>query len=308
MTLAIETERLTKRFGSVTAIDDLSLSVPSGTVYGYLGPNGAGKSTTIDILLDLVRPSDGTARVFGYDTQASPVAAREQIGVLLDGFKPYPAITGREHVELAATARGVSTDPATVLARVGLEHAVDQPAGEYSKGMTKRLGLAMALVGDPDLLILDEPSTGLDPHGIVTMRELIRTEVDRGATVFFSSHLLDQVEAVADRVAIINDGSLLVEDSVESLKSELEDGTTVKIRIEDPASDQLPELQANIDPLETVNSVRIEGRTLIARCRSQAATATVVSAVEESQAAIDTYEVEQPSLEDIFKTHTDGDE
>ncbi|PSQ93860.1 MAG: ABC transporter ATP-binding protein, partial [Bacteroidetes bacterium QH_2_63_10] len=181
---AIELEGLTKHFGDVVALDDVNLTVEEGEIFGFLGPNGAGKSTTIDILLDFVRPTEGRARVLGVDAQHGTLATRRRTGVLPDAYQVYDRLTGCQHVQFAVDSKGTGDDPEALLARTGIENAADRPAGEYSQGMRQRLVLAMALVGTPDLLVLDEPTTGLDPNGAREIRRIIREERDRGATVF----------------------------------------------------------------------------------------------------------------------------
>ncbi|WP_254863940.1 ABC transporter ATP-binding protein [Halovivax gelatinilyticus] len=228
---AIELSGVTKRYGGVTALRDIDLTVEHGEVFGFLGPNGAGKSTTIDILLRYTHPTDGRVEVLGHDVDADPVAVRERTGILPEGFAPFETMTGRHHVEYAIEATGADDDPDDLLERVDVAHAADRPARNYSKGMAQRLTLAMALVGDPDLLILDEPSTGLDPHGVRQMRRIVREERDRGATVFFSSHILEQVEAVADRVAILNEGRLVTVDTIDGLREAVGTGSELTVEL-----------------------------------------------------------------------------
>ncbi|ELZ12249.1 sulfate-transporting ATPase [Halovivax asiaticus JCM 14624] len=215
---AIQLSGVTKTYGDVAALRGIDLTVERGEVFGFLGPNGAGKSTTIDILLRYTHPTDGRVEVLGHDVATDPVAVRRETGVLPEGFAPFETMTGRQHVEYAIEANAADDDPDELLERVDVAHAADRLATGYSKGMAQRLTLATALVGEPDLLILDEPSTGLDPHGVRTMREIVREECDRGATVFFSSHILEQVEAVADRVGILSDGQLLTVDTIDGLR------------------------------------------------------------------------------------------
>ena len=172
---AIDTRNLTKYYGDVVAVDGLDLRVESGEVFGFLGPNGAGKSTTIDMLLDFVRPTEGSATDLGYSPQDDPEPIRRRTGVLPEGGALYERLTGREHLEWTARVHDVEVDAVALLDRVGLSSADgDRAVGEYSKGMQKRLAFGMALVGDPDLLILDEPSARLDPIGKQELRELIR--------------------------------------------------------------------------------------------------------------------------------------
>lgn len=160
---AIRTNGLTKRFGGdVLAVDDLDLTVTEGEIFGFLGPNGAGKSTTINLLLDFLRPTAGTAEVLGMDAQERPAEIRERIGVLPEGYGFDTYLTGREYVEWTIETKGADDDPDEILLTVGLAAEADRPASGYSKGMQQRLAFGMAIVDDPDLLILDEPSTGLD--------------------------------------------------------------------------------------------------------------------------------------------------
>ena len=217
---AIELDNLTKRYGDSLAVDGVSLTVESGEAVGFIGPNGAGKSTTIDMLLDFVRPTDGTARVFGYDVQTETRAVHERIGVVPDGYALYDRLTGREHLQLAARLKGTSVDVPTVCDRVGLDvEDADRPSKEYSKGMGQRLAIGMATVGNPALLIFDEPTAGLDPHGIARLQELLTAEVDRGTTVFYSSHLLEHVADTCDRIAILDEGRLVGIDTIDGLRA-----------------------------------------------------------------------------------------
>ncbi|MFD1641698.1 ABC transporter ATP-binding protein [Halohasta litorea] len=216
---AIQLTDLTKRYGDHLAVDGVDLTIELGEVFGFLGPNGAGKSTTINILLDFIRPTGGTATVLGYDAQREPRAVHERVGVLPEGYSLYDRLTGREHLRLAGRLNGCSVDVETVLDRIGLAPAdAERPAGTYSTGMSQRLALGMATVGDPDLLVLDEPTSGLDPHGVSLLKRLVRAEADRGTTVFFSSHVLDHVEAVCDRVGILDTGRLIAVDTINGLR------------------------------------------------------------------------------------------
>lgn len=214
---AIRTHRLTKRFGDVVAVADLDLEVETGEIYGIVGPNGAGKSTTIAILLDLLRPSSGSARVLGYDTQTNQLPIRRRVGVLPEGSALFGRLTGREHLQFAIDANDSGEDPEALFDRVGLDEARAKPTRTYSTGMAQRLRLGLALVGSPQLLILDEPASGLDPTGVTRLREIVRAESERGAAVFFSSHSLDHVRAVCDRVGVLVDGSLRAIDTIDTL-------------------------------------------------------------------------------------------
>jgi len=301
---AIALRGVTKRFGDVTAVDGLDLTVPEGEVFGFLGPNGAGKSTTINMLLDFVRPTGGEVRVLGRDAQAESVAVRQRTGVLPEGFDVYSRLTGRTHVEFAMESKGVDGDPVELLERTGIADAADRKAGGYSKGMRQRLALAMALVGRPQLLILDEPSSGLDPSGAKEMREIVRREADRGATVFFSSHVLGQVEAVCDRVGILRGGSLVAEDSMDGLREAVGGGERLVVDVTGDAS--AVDL-STVRALSGVTSAEAVNGEVVVSCDADAKTA-VVGAVEDGGATVENFRTEEASLEDLFLAYTEGDE
>src|SRR5579875_842233 len=215
----LELVHLTKRFGRVTAVQDVSLSVGAGEVYGFLGPNGAGKSTTIRILLRLIRPTAGEARLWGQDVRSHP-GALARVGSLVDGGTFYPFMTGRENLRVLGLTQGRRDDKRAdaLLEEVGLAGAADKRMKGYSTGMRQRLGVAAALLNDPELVILDEPANGLDVSGIGEMRALIRRLArEQGRTVFLCSHLLHEVEQVCDRVAIVDKGRMIREAAVADL-------------------------------------------------------------------------------------------
>jgi len=241
---AIEIDGLSKHFGEVVAVNDLNLTVEEGEIFGFLGPNGAGKSTTIDIILDFIRPTAGSVKVLGYDAQDESLDVRRRTGVLPDAYHVYDRLTGRQHLEFAIELKESDEEPIAMLERVGIADAADRDAGGYSKGMKQRLVMAIALVGDPDLLILDEPSTGLDPNGAKEMRDIILEENERGTTVFFSSHVMEQVEAVCDRVAIINRGQLVAVDSVAGLRSATDARETIYLQVEQLSDEILSQIEA----------------------------------------------------------------
>jgi ABC-2 type transport system ATP-binding protein len=300
---AIELRGVTKRFGDVVAVDDLDLTVTEGEVFGFLGPNGAGKSTTINLLLDFVRPSAGSVRVLGRDAQAESVAVRQRTGVLPEGYDVYSRLTGRKHIEFAMDSKGVDGDPVEMLERVGIADAADRKAGGYSKGMRQRLALGMGLVGRPQLLILDEPSSGLDPAGAKEMREIVRSEAERGATVFFSSHVLGQVEAVCDRVGIMRDGSLVAEDSIEGLREAVGEGERLVVTVADGAANiDLSDVRA----VDGVSSVETADGAVTITCDPDVKT-TAVAALEEAGATVEDFRTESASLEDLFLAYTEGD-
>jgi len=300
---AIELDGVTKRFGDVTAVADLDLTVPEGEVFGFLGPNGAGKSTTINMLLDFVRPTSGEVRVLDMDAGAESVAVRRRTGVLPEGYDVYHRLTGRKHIEFAMRSKEVEGDPEAMLERVGIADAADRKAGGYSKGMRQRLVLGMALVGEPDLLVLDEPSSGLDPGGAREMRDIVRSEADRGTTVFFSSHVLGQVEAVCDRVGIMRAGELVAEDSIEGLRDAVGEGETLSVTV-DAADDG--DLDA-VRGLDGVTAASVNGETVTVSCAADAKTA-VIGALEDAGVTVEDFRTEETSLEDLFLAYTEGEE
>ncbi len=301
---AIETSGLTKEYGDLTAVDDLDLTVDDGEVFGFLGPNGAGKSTTINMLLDFARPTAGSATVLGYDAQSDAESISPHVGVLPEGFDVYPRLSGRRHIELAIETKDATDDPDEIVDRVGLSRDdAARPAGDYSKGMRQRLATGMALVGDPDLLIMDEPSSGLDPHGIREMQDLVRSEAERGTTVFFSSHILEHVEAVCDRVGVLNEGELVAVDTIEGLREEVGGGATMALSLADSAADHRTVAGA----VDGITDVSASGRTLECSVTDSAAKAGVVAALADAGATIRDVRIEEVSLESLFTVLTNGD-
>jgi ABC-2 type transport system ATP-binding protein len=229
----IAVEHLTKRYGRQLAVDDISFRCEPGTVTGFLGPNGAGKSTTLRMIAGLTNPNAGTATVLDTNYRHLPNPGRE-VGVLLDASAQHSGRTGREVLTLSAMTLGVP--PARVdelLERVGLSRAAARKrVGGYSLGMRQRLGIAQALLGDPRVLILDEPANGLDPEGIAWMRRLLRDFADRAGTILLSSHLLREVEAVADHLVVIGNGKIVAQGA----KSELLAATGVIVSAIDPVA------------------------------------------------------------------------
>jgi ABC-2 type transport system ATP-binding protein len=213
----VETDGLTKRYGPITAVDDLTLRVMPGEIYGLLGPNGAGKTTTILMLLGLTEPTSGTARVLGMDPARRALEVKRRVGYLPDSVGFYGRLTGRENLRYSAELNGLEGEGAErvideLLGQVDLTEAADRPAAGYSRGMLQRLGLADALVKDPAVLILDEPTTSIDPAGVTELLAMIRGLVEtRGVGILLSSHLLAQVERLCHRVGIFWRGRLLAE-------------------------------------------------------------------------------------------------
>jgi ABC-2 type transport system ATP-binding protein len=319
---AIETRSLSKRYGDVVAVDDLDLRVERGEVFGFLGPNGAGKSTTVDLLLDFVRPTAGTASVLGHDPAVDREVVHERIGVLAESYGLYDRLTGYGHLSLAADLKGTSHDPDALLDRVGLDPAdAERPVGGYSKGMGQRLALALALVGEPELLILDEPTAGLDPNGARELREVIRAERDRGTTVFFSSHVLGQVEAVADRVGIMNRGRLVAVGPLDELRADRDGGARLTFEVgggstgPDAAGSGggatavdaglADELRRSFADVPAVTDVRTADDRIELVCHEPAAKFEAIDRVRAATDVVD-LRIEESSLEELFASYTDA--
>ena len=234
--LAIQTHGLTKRFGPTVAVDDVALLVPRGSAVGCLGPNGAGKTTLIRTLLGLTRADDGEITVLGLPVPAQRRQALARVGAIVDEPRFHPHLTGRENLRLLAAARGSDAHPriGPSLARVGLADRADDKVASYSMGMRQRLGVASCLLGDPELLILDEPMNGLDPAGMHEMRDMITALVSEGRTVLLSSHLLDEVERTCDVVAIVDRGRVVRQGPLDELTRGAA-ASVVQVDCDDPA-------------------------------------------------------------------------
>jgi ABC-2 type transport system ATP-binding protein len=286
---AITIQGLTKRFGDVLAVDDLSFEVDQGTVVGFLGPNGAGKTTTLRTLLGLVTPTVGSARIDGrpYRELADPV---RQVGAVLEASSFHPGRSARNHLRVVATAAGLPLARADeVLAQVGLAEASRRRVGGFSLGMRQRLGLATALLGDPRVLILDEPANGLDPEGVHWLRGLLRQLADQGRTVLVSSHVLAEVAQTVDQVVIIAAGRLVTQSTLAALTAR----TDQLVRVRTPQAETLQALLAaqgiHADP-DGADQLLAVGTT----------TETVGKAAAAGGIVIYEMGVERSNLEDVF--------
>jgi ABC-2 type transport system ATP-binding protein len=300
----LSAEGLSKRFGDRVAVSDVSFEVASGEILGFLGPNGAGKTTTIRMLVGLARPDSGRIRIFGSDLSGHFVEAMKHVGSIVESPDLYRYLSGREN--LLHFSRMLPDGAAArieELARlVNLEGRLDDKVSSYSLGMRQRLGIAQALLGNPDLLILDEPANGLDPAGIREIRQLIRSLAhERGLAVFVSSHLLAEVEQMCDRVAIIHRGRTLAAGSVQDL---LERSTAGRTRFIVGSPEAAREVLARQNG---VTEVSVEGREAVtARVSRDAAPAAIAALVA---AGVALFAVERPSstLEEVFLEVTGGE-
>ncbi len=306
-TLVLQTKGLLKRYGATAVVDQVDLEVPRGAIYGFLGPNGAGKTTTIRMLLGLLAPDAGSVRVFGLPLATERARVLGRLGALVETPSLYPHLTGRENLEV--TRRLLAVEKAALaraLESAGLTEAADRPVSGYSLGMKQRLGLALALLASPELLVLDEPANGLDPAGIQTMRATLkRLANEEGVTVFLSSHLLSEVEQLATHVGILGSGRLVFQGTRAGLAARI-----------------TPHLLLRAEPLEAVAALlrkagyaveRLAGegvRALSVAVDSEDAAAAVAAAVSahvvRAGHALHHLSLERQSLEETFLELTAG--
>jgi ABC-type multidrug transport system ATPase subunit len=290
--IAIRTEKLRKYFGPVHAVEEVNLEVRRGSVFGFLGPNGAGKTTTIGMILSLIHPTAGTVVLFGETVTPGRNRVLRRVGALAGAPALVPYLSARENLRLAARLQeGVSTGRVDeTLRQVGLAEAADRAAGNFSTGMKQRLGLAIAMLHRPELLILDEPTNGMDPAGMLEVRNLLRSLADDGMTVFLSSHLLHEIEQVCDEVVILNRGAVVRQGKVSELLGK--QGTVIRVRVPSPseAATLLLTLPGVTEVSPNGSSVTVTGASGDAIVRHLTAHGIVPSEVASGQ----------PDLEQIF--------
>jgi len=258
----VETSRLRKRFGDRVAVDDVDLRVPRGSAFGYLGPNGAGKTTLIRMLLGLTGATSGTMHLLGRPVPAQRTAALARVGAIVEEPRFHGHLTGRENLTVIAAAREPEAHDRIdgALARAGLSQRADERVKRYSLGMRQRLGVARSLLADPELLILDEPTNGLDPAGMHEFRDMIRGFVAEGRTVLLSSHLLDEVEKICDAVAIVDRGRVVMQGSIADLARGGEQTILIATSDEDRALTLLTESRAVASAVAEAEGIRVRLR------------------------------------------------
>jgi ABC-type multidrug transport system ATPase subunit len=313
--LAIETIALTKRFGRQVVVDDLALSVPRGSVFGFLGPNGSGKTTTIRMLLGLARASAGEISVLGEPMPQRLGSVLPQVGALIEGPGFYPFLSGSANLRRLDSADGFAVGRtraarvARALDRVGLGHAADKKVRAYSLGMKQRLGIANALLAPRDLIVLDEPTNGLDPQGTREVRSLVRSLADEGTTVFVSSHLLAEIEQMCTHAAVMRAGRLVAQGTLDDLRSS---GTT-RVSITTPDADAAarvmralgldpghPDASGGVGPTAVPASGGSTGATLGAVLPETVAAEDIVAALVSEGVRVRGFSVDHASLEDLF--------
>ena len=302
---AIVVEGLERAFGEVLAVQGIDLRVDEGEIYGFLGPNGAGKTTTVRMLTTLLLPTGGRASVAGHDVVAEARQVRSSIGVALQEAALDPLMTGRELIRLQATLQGLP--PARgreradgLLERVGLDYAADRRVGTYSGGMQRRLDLAAALVHEPRVLFLDEPTTGLDPVSRKTIWEEVRQLNEEGTTVFLTTQYLEEADQLADNVGIIDSGRIVAEGTPEALKGEV-GNPHVELLVGEGA---VPEAERVCAGLGKLLPPKDGKRVLLEVANGAADVPRVVRALDEAGIAVESLELVRPSLDDVFVAKT----
>ncbi|WP_244226744.1 ABC transporter ATP-binding protein [Paenibacillus protaetiae] len=312
--------RLTKKYGEQTAVNQLDLTIAKGEVFGLLGPNGAGKTTTILMMLGLTEPSGGKVRVCGLDPTRQPLEVKRRVGYMPDDVGFYEDRTALDNLMLTARLNGIAPGEARVqamelLERVGLQHALGKKVGAFSRGMRQRLGIADVLIKKPEVIILDEPTLGIDPEGVRELLQLIeQLSRNEGLTVLLSSHHLHQVQQICDRVGLFVQGKLIASGNIESLAKQLDDEG--KITVELSASPWTSELEARLAGLDGILSYQGPEQPFPAAGSAQPAEAVLVStrdltsdaarAVLESGALLHSIRRKQYGLDDIYHRYFEG--
>lgn len=293
---ALEIRGLKKYFKDVKAVDDISFNVKNGEIFGFLGPNGAGKTTTIKAMQGLIQMNAGEIKINGYDIKRDGLIARDSVGFLPERVAFYNNLTPIQTLNFYCELRGADKSVVKPLIRdVGLEDAMNRKVGTFSKGMVQLLGVAQALIGNPPVYIFDEPMGGLDPRWVKVIRDKIKMLNERGATVIFSSHILSEVENLCHRVAIINKGKIVAEDSVANLSNYLKIMPRLEISIPD-LNGKVPDV---VRDLKGVESVSAKNDTLFVTCESSVRS-SVITALEEAGFKVENIKTIEPSLEDAF--------
>ncbi|MEM1513679.1 MAG: ABC transporter ATP-binding protein [Candidatus Thermoplasmatota archaeon] len=292
----IEVKNLKKTYNGLIAVKNISFEVKNGEVFSLLGPNGAGKTTTIKAILGLIKIDEGEIRINGIDVFSNEREVKKLVAYLPETPSFYENLTALQTLEFFAELRGVEKSKCIeILKEVGLGDAINRKVGGFSKGMIQRLGLAQCMMGSPSILILDEPTGGLDALGAYEIRNKIREMKKEGVTIILSSHILSEVQELSDRVAIMNRGSIIAIDSVEKLSQKLKIKPKLKINVLN-LSEQIIQV---IRKIEGVENAKIEGNIIEVECSSETK-ASVINAIENAGGKIIDFKTVEPTLEEIF--------
>jgi ABC-type multidrug transport system ATPase subunit len=297
---AIEVNGLRKTYNHVPAVDNVSFTVEKGEIFGFLGPNGAGKTTTIKAMLDLIHPETGTITLHGIDIRTHGKEAKKFIGYMPEKVAFYDNLTAVQNLRFYAEIKQVSIEECPKLINeFGLGDTGKKRVGTFSKGMVQRLGMARAILGNPPILVLDEPSGGLDPRGVVLIRDKILEMKKKGTTIFISSHILSEIQEICDRVGIINKGVLVAQDSVEGLSKKL----NLKPQISITVDSMSPGIENAVRDLPGIEILKVKGNTIEIVCDAEMK-AKVILAISTAGGNIQNLQTKEPSLEEVFMRYT----
>lgn len=298
---ALEVNGLVKKFNKFTAVDNISFTIKHGEIFGFLGPNGAGKTTTIKSILNLIHADSGTIVLNGIDINKNIKEAKKNVGYMPEKVAFYDNLTGLQNLCFYAQIKNVSPAQCkSLMIEMGLKDAMHKKVGAYSKGMTQRLGMARAMLGNPALLILDEPSGGLDPRGVILIRNKILDLKKKGTTIFISSHILSEIQSLCDTIGIINKGILVAKDNVSILSDKLQLRPKLTLELENISEDII----TLVKTMQGIESVDIINKMINVICPSSLR-AKIIVAIENAGGNIINVHTTEPSLEEIFMKFTE---
>jgi len=298
---AIEVDDLTKTYNHFTAVKDVSFTVEKGEIFGFLGPNGAGKTTTIKAMLDLIHADAGVIKIHGIDVRTHAKEAKKYVGYMPEKVAFYDNLTALQNLQFyAEVTHATKEECVNLIVEFGLGDVGKKRVGKFSKGMVQRLGMARTILGNPPILILDEPSGGLDPRGVVLIRDKILEMKKKGTTIFVSSHILSEIQEICDRVGIINKGVLVAQDTVQGLSKRLDLKPQITVTV-DKVSATMEETVRKLPGVDTVN---IKGNIIEIVCDG-AIKAKVILAITSAGGNIQNLQTKEPSLEEVFLRYTE---
>jgi ABC-2 type transport system ATP-binding protein len=299
---AIIVRNLTKSYKSFKAVDNISFTVKKGEIFGFLGPNGAGKTTTIKAILDLIHADQGEISINGMNVRTNGKKAREYVGYMPEQVAFYDNLTAVQNLRFYAEMKHASKDECQrLIEEVGLGDVGKKRVGAFSKGMVQRLGMARAILGSPPIMILDEPSGGLDPRGVVLVRDIILGLKKKGVSIFISSHILSEIQEICDRVGIINKGRLVAQDTVDNLGKKLHLKPQITVTLEKMS----PAIEKAVRSVPNVEQVTVTGNSLEIICDA-GTKAAVILAISSAGGNIVNLQMKEPSLEEVFMRFTEA--
>lgn len=302
-TTAISVKNLTKNYNGINAVDNISFKVKKGEIYGFLGPNGAGKTTTIKSILGLITINSGIIKIDDIDILNKGKEAKKLIGYLPERVSFYDNLSAYQNMCFIAEMKKTSKDECkSLIEELGLSDAINKKVGAFSKGMIQRLGMARALIGRPPILILDEPTGGLDPRGVVLIRSKIKDMKNKGHTIFVSSHILSEVQEICDRVCIINKGKIVAQDTVDGLRKILKIKPKITIELEKINDKIIKSIHEN----KGIEKIDIRKNNIDVICNSELRARIIIS-IERSGGKILNIHTKDPSLEEVFMKFTGGE-